>query len=101
MNTQIMRVQVVTSASIKQPRVHRFPLEEQIVVALYIRQAAPEVRADAALGVFFGERPELTRHEHTVTHREFSVCLWLQVLPEGVEDGVSRDVVRVADVVHP
>jgi len=100
-DAEIMRVQRVPSAGIEKPRMHRLPLEEEVVVGLEVRQAAPEGRADARLTAFLGERPELTGHEDAVTGRNRRVCLGIEVLAEGVQDGVARDVVRVADIVHP
>jgi hypothetical protein len=78
----------------------RVPQQEQVIVVLDVRQAASEVRPDAALGVFFGERPELSRDEHSVTGVEVLVNLMRNVLAESVEDGVPRDVVRVTHIVH-
>jgi hypothetical protein len=37
----------------------RVPQQEQVIVVLDVRQAASEGRPNTALGVFFGERPEL------------------------------------------
>ena len=38
--------------------------EEQVVVALHVGERRPHVRANPALGVFLGERPELTGHKY-------------------------------------
>jgi hypothetical protein len=87
--------------SASRARVHRFPLEEEVVVGLDVGQVAPEGRADARLTVFLGKRPELVEHEDAVTGRHRRVGLGIEVLTESVQDGVPVHVVRVADVVHP
>ena len=98
-DAEIVRVQRVPSAGVEKPRVHRFPLEEEVVVGLDVGQVAPEGRADARLTVFLGKRPELTEHEDAVTGRHRRVGLGIEVLTESVQDGVPVHVVRVADVV--
>ena len=64
----VVRVQRVSRAAVEKPPIGRVPHQEQVVVGFDVRQAAPEVRSDAALRVLFGERPELAGGEHPVEH---------------------------------
>ncbi len=41
MNAEIVRIQRVPRAGIEKPRMHRLPLEEEVVVGLNVGQAAP------------------------------------------------------------
>ena len=100
LHADVVRVQRVSRPGIEEPRMRRLPHQEQVVVGLDVGKPAPEVRSDAALRVLLGERPELAGHEDAVTRVQVAVDVVRELLSECVEDGVPRDVVRVADVVH-
>ena len=60
----VVDVQSVAGSGIEQPRMVGVPEEQQVVVALHVGERRPHVRANPALGVFLGERPELTGHKY-------------------------------------
>ncbi len=84
----VVRVQRILWPGIEQPAVGGIPHQEQVVVGLDVREAAPEIRSDAALGVLFGERPELAGHEHPVAGVDVLVDVVLHLHPERVVDRV-------------
>ena len=75
LDAEVVRIQRVPGASIQQPRVHRLPPDEQVVVGLHVGEATPEGGADTRLRVFLRERPELAGHEDAVTGRHRRVRL--------------------------
>jgi hypothetical protein len=100
LHPDVVGIQRISRPGIEKPRMRRLPHQEQVVVALDSRESTAEIRPDAGLRVLLGKHSELARDEDTVTRVEMAVNIVRELLAECMHDGVPRDVVRVADVVH-
>ena len=100
LHTDVVRVQCFSRPGIEKPRVRRLPHQEQVVVALDVREPTPEVRPDTTLRVLLRERPELPGHEHPVTRMKLAVDRAGELLSERVQDRVPAHVVGMAQVVR-
>jgi len=85
LRADVVGVELVSRSAVEKPAISRVPHQEQVIVGLDVREAAPEVRSDAALRVLFGEGPELTGDEDTVTGVKMLMDVVRNMLAERVE----------------
>lgn len=85
LRADVVGVERVSRSAVEKPAMSRVPHQEQVIVGLDVREAAPEVRSDAALRVLFGEGPELTGDEDAVTGVKMLMDVVRNVLAERVE----------------
>jgi hypothetical protein len=74
--------------------------QEQVSIALNIRQPTPKMWPNTTLRVVVGISPKLAGHEHPVAGMELLVDSSWHMLAEGVKNSIPTHIVRVTNVVN-